>query len=206
MYARAVVERRTHQAPRELSNIGSIGTSGRIKSTTAPRSLRLKRRPPLRIFVMPSLLIRQRCPFFQTQALGLYGPTRRGSVHVWIESTRSVSAAATCIGPLSTLITKNATRISQINCSREVWLIRSMQLCGGASIVQRDRPTRTMRVGANARQNSFITTSESDLPEPRAKGCSRINGGYSSKRGGRSPVGIGQRSPAAPGPTVAPAH
>ncbi len=60
----------------------------------------------------------------------------------------------------------------------------------------------TTRVGAKAAEISAITTLESDLPPPRANGCSKMNGGYSSNRGSGSPLGIWQRSAL---PTRAPA-
>src|SRR4029450_10032572 len=102
-----------------------------------------------------------------------------GSVHVWIDNRRSLTAAATCIGPLSTLTTNRATRISQINCNSEVWLVKSMQFSGG-SILFCDCPTMTTRVGENARQSSSITAFESDLPPPLAKGGRRMKGGWAS--------------------------
>src|SRR5439155_882545 len=57
-----------------------------------------------------------------------------------------------CIGPLSTLTTNRAMRMSRINCSREVRLVRSTQF-SGVSILRRDCPSTTRRVGASAQQN-----------------------------------------------------
>ena len=121
---------------------------------------------------------------------------------MWIDNKRPLTAAAMCIGPLSTLTTNRAMRMSRINCSSEVRLVRSTQF-SGVSILRRDCPTITRRLGASAWQNSVITAFESDSPSTRANGLRRMNGGYSSKRGRASPVGSGQRSNS---PTVAPAH
>src|SRR5438477_102547 len=98
-----------------------------------------------------------------------------------------------CIGPLSTLMTKRATRISRINCKSEVRLVSSTQF-SATSMLWFVFPTTTTRVGANARQISSITRLVNDLPLPRANGCSKINGGNSSNRGNGSPVGSGQRN------------
>src|SRR4029450_12069901 len=113
---------------------------------------------------------------------------RRGSVQVWIDNKLGVTAAAICIGPLSTLTTNRATRISQINWSREVCLGGATQFCG-VLILLRVCPTTTTRVGASDWQNSSITVFESDLSWPRAKGGKRTNGGWGSKRGSGSPLG-----------------
>src|SRR5438552_18130411 len=86
-----------------------------------------------------------------------------------------------CIGPLSTVMMKPAARISRIICRSDVWLVSSTQFSGG-SILRLDLPTTTTRVGANERQSSSIIELDSDLPSPRANGCNKIKGGYSSKR------------------------
>ena len=39
-----------------------------------------------------------------------------------------------CIGPLSTLMTNFATRISRINCSSDVWLVSSTQFSATSHI------------------------------------------------------------------------
>src|ERR1700747_2229824 len=58
----------------------------------------------------------------QIQASGRNGPTLLGSLQKWIERISRDTAAAKCMGPLSTLITKAALRSSQISCARSVRL------------------------------------------------------------------------------------
>ena len=74
-----------------------------------------------------------------------------------------------CITPLSTLTTNRATRMSRINCSNDVRLVRSTEFAG-VSMLRLDCPTITTRVGASSWQHSSITAFESDSPSPRAKG------------------------------------
>ena len=93
-----------------------------------------------------------------------------------METSRSESAAAMCIGPLSTVIMKLAARMSRMSCRSVVWPHRSTQF-SGASIRSFDLPTTTTRVGEQDRQNSSTTALLSDFPRPRANGCKRMNGG-----------------------------
>src|ERR1051326_9608886 len=81
--------------------MGSIGTCGRTRSTTAGMCLDLKVRPRRGGGELSRSPTRMIFPFFQTQASALYGPTRRGSVHVWIDNSGALTAAAICAGPLS---------------------------------------------------------------------------------------------------------
>ena len=78
-----------------------------------------------------------------------------------------VTAAATCIGPLSTLMTNAAARKSQTNCRSVVWFVKSTQFSGAGNL-RPDLPTTTTRAGASARQNSRITLAPIDLLRPRA--------------------------------------
>src|ERR671935_1830551 len=94
---------------------------------------------------------------------------RRGSVQLWIDNRLPVTAAAICIGPLSTVTTNRASRISQTNWRSEVCLVRSTQF-SGVFILLRVCPTTTTRVGASARQNSWITGFDSDLSGRGQKG------------------------------------
>src|SRR5881394_2670626 len=97
-----------------------------------------------------------------------------------------------CIGPLSTLMMNAALRSNQINWSSVVSFVRFTQFSGAENRVA-DLPTMTTRAGARAWQNSSIKFRDSDLRAPQAYGCKTINVGKGSKRGGWSPVGIGNR-------------
>src|SRR5207244_13026629 len=94
--------------------------------------------------------------------------------------------------PCSQVAAKPTGRIRRSICRSDVWLVSPTQFSRG-SILRLDLPTTTTRVGANERQSSSIIELDSDVPSPRANGCNKIKGGYSSKRGSGSPLGIGQR-------------
>ena len=76
---------------------------------------------------------------------------------------------------------------------KQACLVSQFDTISRASMRRLDLPTTTTRVGLKAVQISLMTALESDLSWPRAKGWSRIKGGYSSKRGRGSPLGMGHR-------------
>ena len=119
-----------------------------------------------------------------------------------MERRFGVSAAAMCIGPLSTLTTKRARRMSQINSGMEVWLSRFSVLEGGR-MREALRPASTTGSGS-AWQSAWASLTESDLPAPREKGWKRMNGSLSENAAGLFPGGsVQSRGPVMSAPAAA---
>ena len=103
-----------------------------------------------------------------------------------------------CIGPLSTLTTKLARRITAHSSGRVVLLSKFTTFAplGTAS----ERPTITTGKGASATQKADTCASVNDFPSPRENGCSATN--EPGNPAGKSPVGKRHSTAAVSPPTA----